>query len=97
MGVEAGHNPGREGASTYELYTDISVLSHNRVLRVASAPRLGSSLMVRDHEKGMLKSGGKIEVARFGCERVGGVTRVGKEPLRWMAGAVCDAFWSNRS
>ena len=66
VGVEAGHNPGRVGASTYELYTDISVLSYNRVMRVASAPRLGSSLMVRDHEKKKLESGRKIEVARFG-------------------------------
>ena len=53
-------------ARTCVNYTDISVLSHNRVLRVASAPRLGSSLMVRDHEKKMLDSGRKIEVARFG-------------------------------
>ena len=53
--------------------------------------------MVRDHEKEMLKSGGKIEVARFGCERADGVMRVGKEPLRRMAEAVFDAIRSTRS
>ena len=53
--------------------------------------------MVRDHEKEMLKSGGKIEVARFGCERADGVVRVGKEPLGRTAEAVFDAIRSNRS